>query len=90
VGLEGEARVEVVGVVIDERPPLLGVEVVSQEVADQGLHLRIDGEEDVRAVVEQVTVDRDRTSVLFHLLFLLVELPVVLPRHLEVVGRGHP
>jgi hypothetical protein len=90
VGLEREPGVEVGAVVVDVGFALLGVEVVPQELADQGLHLGIDGEQDVRPEVEEVAVDRHRPRQAADPFLFFVELPVGLARLLEGVGGRHP
>src|SRR6185295_5774359 len=63
-------------------------EVIAQQVADQRLHLGVDGEQDVRPEIEQVAVDRGRARKTAHPILALVDLPMILPRALQRVGGG--
>jgi hypothetical protein len=85
--LERKSGVALVRVVIDERLPLLCLEVAGEQVADQLFRLGVGCEEDVRPVVEGVAVAEDRTRVATDALCPLVDLPVILAALLERI-RG--
>ena len=76
MGLKGEAGIDLVGRVVDERLPLLRAQIVREQIPDQGLDSRVAREEDVRPVIEDEAVDLHRPCVASRTLFLLEQDPV--------------
>ena len=72
--------------VVDERLARLRDEVRPEKIADESLDLGIGREEDVRAEVEDVAVDLDRTRMTADPTLALIYLPVQLSQLLKHVG----